>query len=217
LRELDLQLGFARARARREDVENQLGAIHHALAGRILDVLALRRCELVIEDDERCVHLFDERAELVDLPFAEIRRRIRSVDLLRDAADDDRARRIDELLELLEMLVDVMARRCAFSRRANEQCPLERSRERDQIASDTKLLRGCPEVNLSFRAQSSSRAEWSFRAKRGMTTAHSAASSRFPLPVSRFPLPASRFPLPASRFPLPAYRARPLSVENRPV
>ena len=53
--------------------------------------------------------------------------------------DDDRAGGIDELLELLEMLVDVMARRGAFPRRADEQCALDGRREGDQIASDERL------------------------------------------------------------------------------
>ena len=43
LRQLDLDFGFARAGARRKDVENQLCAIHHACADGILDVLALAR------------------------------------------------------------------------------------------------------------------------------------------------------------------------------
>src|SRR4030095_14364269 len=50
LRQLDLELGFPRSRSRRENVEDQLGAIHHALAGGVLDVLPLSRSELIVEN-----------------------------------------------------------------------------------------------------------------------------------------------------------------------
>ena len=120
LSELDLKLCLARSRSRREDVEDQLGAIHHALACRVLDVLALRRCQLIVEDDERRLRVGDERRELVDLALAEIRRRVGSIDLLRETADDDRTSRVRQFLELVEMVVDVMARRGAFPRRADQ-------------------------------------------------------------------------------------------------
>jgi hypothetical protein len=120
LGELDLQLGLARPCARREDVQYQLGAIHDALAGRVLDVLALRWRELVVEDDQRRALLVDQRTQLIDLSFPEVRGGIGPIDLLGDVADDDRARRVDELLELFEVLVDMMACRRSFPRRANE-------------------------------------------------------------------------------------------------
>jgi hypothetical protein len=136
LRELHLHLCLARARARREDVQDQLGTIHHALARGVLDVLPLRRRELVIEDDERCVRLLDERAELLDLPFPEVRRGIRTIDLLSDASDDDGAGSVRELLELIEMLVDVVPRRRSLARRADEKRSLDRRGEGDQVAGD---------------------------------------------------------------------------------
>jgi len=136
LSELDLKLGLARPRPRREDVEDQLGAVHHALARGVFDVLALRRRQLVVEDDERRILLVDERPELLDLPLAEIGRGVGPIDLLRDAADDNGTRRVDELLELIEMLIEIMARRRSLARRANKQGALDRRREGYQIASD---------------------------------------------------------------------------------
>jgi hypothetical protein len=134
LSELDLHLGFARSRTCREDVEDQLGAVHHAPAGCILDVLPLRRRELIVEDDERRILLADERPQLFDLPLAEVGRWIRPVDLLGQRPDDDRARGVRELLELLEMFIDVMSRRCPLARRANEQRALDGRREGDEIS-----------------------------------------------------------------------------------
>ena len=52
LRELDLQLAFARARAPREDVEDELRAIDDLAADRLFDVPQLRRRQLVVEDDD---------------------------------------------------------------------------------------------------------------------------------------------------------------------
>jgi hypothetical protein len=58
--------------------------------------------------------------------------------LLRDAADDNSARRIRELLELLEVLVDVMPRGRSLARGPNEQRTLDGRSERDQLARNAK-------------------------------------------------------------------------------
>ena len=110
LREFHLHFRLGRPRPRGEDVKDELGAIHYALPRRVFDVFPLRRCELVVEDHERRIRLLDQRAELFDLPFSEIGRGVRAVDLLGDASDYDGAGGVRELLELLEMLVDVMPR-----------------------------------------------------------------------------------------------------------
>ncbi len=52
LRELDLQLAFARPRAPREDVEDQLRAVDDLAADRLFDLPQLRRRQLVVEDDD---------------------------------------------------------------------------------------------------------------------------------------------------------------------
>jgi hypothetical protein len=53
LRQFHLHLRLAGPRARREDVEDQLRAVHHPRLQRLLEVLALRRRQLLVEDDER--------------------------------------------------------------------------------------------------------------------------------------------------------------------
>lgn len=52
LRELHLQLAFVAARALREDVEDQAGAIDHAPVQRALQIALLRGRERMIEDDD---------------------------------------------------------------------------------------------------------------------------------------------------------------------
>ena len=141
LGELDLKLGLAGPRPRREDVEDQFGAVHHALAGGVLDVLALGRRQLIVEDDERRILRVDERPELLDLPLPEVGRGVGPIDLLCDAPDDDGTGRVDELLELLEMLIQIVARRRPFARRADKQGALDRRREGNQIASDGDSFR----------------------------------------------------------------------------
>ncbi len=136
LGELDLKLGFAGPRPRREDVEDQLGAVHHALTGGVLDVLALGRRQLIVENDERRILIVDERPELLDLSLPQVGRGVGPIDLLCDAPDDDGASSVDELLKLLEMLIQIVARRRPFARRADKQGALDRRREGYQIAGD---------------------------------------------------------------------------------
>jgi len=126
LRQFDLHLRLARPRAHREDVENQLGAVHHAAADRVLDVLALAGTQLVVEDDERRAGLADLVAQLLDLSGTEVRAGVRPVDLLDQVADDDCAGRIGELLELTKVLADGAASARPLERRADEQRPLDR-------------------------------------------------------------------------------------------
>jgi hypothetical protein len=131
LRQLDLHLGFTRARTRREDVENQLGAVHYPLARRVFDVLALRWRKLVVEDDQRRVPGGDLLAQLVDFSLAEVGGGIRLVDLLSNFTDDDCARGIDEALELFEMLANLMPRVRSLARRANQNRALDRRAQLD--------------------------------------------------------------------------------------
>ena len=59
---------------------------------------------------------------------------MRTVDLLGELADDDRACRIREALELLEMFVDVMAGGSSLERRADENRPFGGRRQLDEVA-----------------------------------------------------------------------------------
>ena len=136
LGELDLQLGFAGPRSRGEDVEDQLRPVHHALARGVLDVLALGRPQLIVENDERRILRVDDGPELLDLSLSQVGRGVGPIDLLCDASDDDGTSRVDELLELLEMLIQIVARRRSLARRADKQGALDRRRESNQIAGD---------------------------------------------------------------------------------
>jgi len=136
LGELDLELGFAGPRPRCEDIEDQLGAVHHTLAGSVLDVFPLRWGQLIVEDDERRILRVDERPELLDLSLPQVGRGVGSIDLLRDGSDDDGTSGIDELLELLEVLIEIVARGRPFARRADKEGALDRRREGYQIAGD---------------------------------------------------------------------------------
>ena len=72
LRQLDLELAFARASALGEDVENERGAVEDlAVKGR-LQVAALGGGKLVIEDDSIHIRLVAELGKLLGLAFADI-------------------------------------------------------------------------------------------------------------------------------------------------
>jgi hypothetical protein len=61
---------------------------------------------------------------------------VRPVDLLRHLADDDRAGRIDELLQFSEMVVDGAAGARPLERGADEQRALDRLLDEDGFAAD---------------------------------------------------------------------------------
>jgi hypothetical protein len=134
LGELHLHLGLAAAGSRGEDVENQLGPVDDPRADDVLDVLALTGRELVVEDDERRLLLGDQRLELLDLALAEVRARVRTVELLRELADDLGTRRVGKALELAQVLVERLARARPLERRSDEERPLGRGRDGDQVA-----------------------------------------------------------------------------------
>jgi hypothetical protein len=61
--------------------------------------------------------------------------------LLCDAADDDGTCGVDELLELIEMLIQIVARSRPLAWRTNKQRALDRRRECYQIAGDEGSFR----------------------------------------------------------------------------
>jgi hypothetical protein len=71
---------------------------------------------------------------------------MRPVELLRQLADDDRARGVGEALELAEVLVERLARARPLERRPDEERPLDGGRDGDQIACD-----GVASTGVSFR------------------------------------------------------------------
>jgi hypothetical protein len=108
--ELDLQLAFVGLRALREDLEDQLGAVHDAALDLDLDVARLRRRELVVEDDERGVQRRRGRADLLDLAAAGIQARIGPVPLALHHLMAHHARALHEAHHLLDaFLIAVVA------------------------------------------------------------------------------------------------------------
>ena len=57
-----------------------------------------------------------------------------AVELLRELADDLGARRVGEAGELAQVLVERLARTRPLERRSDEERPLRRGRNRDQVA-----------------------------------------------------------------------------------
>ena len=111
MRQLDLQLSFARPRAARKDVENQLCAVDNLSPDFLLDLAQLGRCQLVVDNDEVGADFGARGSEHRDLTFAEERRRIRFRPLLQHAQDDVRARRVSQPAELVERSLGVESMR----------------------------------------------------------------------------------------------------------
>ena len=88
LREFDLQFAFAGARALREDVENQRGAIEHLALENLFQVAALRGREFIVEDDRIDVVLFAILREFCRFACADERGGERAIQFLRAVADD---------------------------------------------------------------------------------------------------------------------------------
>ena len=129
LRQFDLQPRLPAAGARREDVEDDFGPVHDAAPGRILDVLPLRRRQLVVEQDERDILGGDALAQFVDLALPQVGRGIRPVELLCQRANDLRPRRVGESFQLEQVFVEVVLRVRPLQRRADEQRAFNRRRE----------------------------------------------------------------------------------------
>src|SRR5712691_3010421 len=113
LRELDLQLAFARARAAREDVENQLCAIDDLAADLLLDLALLRGRQLVVEDHDVDAGFRGGCRERLDLAGAEERRRIGFRTLLEYAQHDLGPRRLCEAGQLVERALGFLPARAA--------------------------------------------------------------------------------------------------------
>src|SRR5437667_8791587 len=95
LGELHLELALARARALREDVEDQRGAVDHFDPQRLGDVALLAGRQPVVGDEEVGVSGVRRLADLVDLPLPEVGRRARRLPLLDAALDAAAAGRLD--------------------------------------------------------------------------------------------------------------------------
>ena len=107
LRELDLQLPFPGARAAREDVEDELRAVHDFAAERFLEIAQLRRAQLVVEDDDVDAQFVARRGQRLHFTAAKKRRRIGPRALLQHAQDDAGSGGRSQTGELVERVFGV--------------------------------------------------------------------------------------------------------------
>ena len=124
LRELDLQLAFARSRAPREDVEDQLRAIDHLAIEPLVELAQLRRRQLVVEDDEVGVGFRGRARQHLDLAAAEECRGVRLRAILQHAQDDACARGFGKATEFFEGMFRVDSTRAAGDQ-TDERCPFD--------------------------------------------------------------------------------------------
>ena len=70
--QLHLHFCLRRARARGEDVEDQLGAVHHPHRQRLLQIRPLHGREGLVEQHQRRAGVLEDALELLDLPLPQI-------------------------------------------------------------------------------------------------------------------------------------------------
>ena len=125
LRELDLQLAFARPRAAREDVEDELRAIDDLAFEPLLQLAQLRRRQLVVEDDDVDVGFGRRAREQLDFAAAEKCRGVRLGTLLQHAQHHVCAGGVGQPGQLFERMLGIDP--AAVSGNEPDQCgPLDR-------------------------------------------------------------------------------------------
>jgi hypothetical protein len=102
LRQLDLQLAFVRARALREDVEDQAGAVDHAALGEFLEIAFLHRTQRAVDQDQIGVERKTLRLQLFGLAGTDVIARIGPLDARSQRTDDTGACRARQLAKLGE-------------------------------------------------------------------------------------------------------------------
>ena len=103
LRELDLELALGAPGVLGEDVEDQLRAVDHARLEQVLQAPLLGRVELVVDEQRLGARLGEGVLQLLELPLADVGRRIRAharLDERRDGVDAGRPRQLADLGEL---------------------------------------------------------------------------------------------------------------------
>ena len=131
LRQFDLHLGFARTSTGGEDVENELGTIQDPNTEAILEGLALRRCELVVEDYEIRFGASHALPKLIDLALPDVEAWMGGVDSLADDVDDLTTGGVSQPGQLIEVLLsdDLIE---ALQGSPNEHGPIHRKAVVDQ-------------------------------------------------------------------------------------
>ena len=112
-RQLDLGLALLARGVLGEDVEDHRGAVDGRAPEQLLEVVLLRRRQLVVEDDRVAVDLEADLAQLLGLALADVVRGVGRVAALHDAGDLVGAGGVDQLRQLVERRVDVVGRRVA--------------------------------------------------------------------------------------------------------
>jgi hypothetical protein len=135
LRQLHLHLRLGGARARRKDVENDLGAVHHAHRQRLLQVGPLRRRQGLVEQHQARAGLLKQALELLDLALPDEEVGSGGFDALVGAAHDACARRVRQPAELLKVLVHLSGVLRAFAGCADQKHPFDRGLDVDQLSN----------------------------------------------------------------------------------
>ncbi|KWT64404.1 hypothetical protein APY03_7582 [Variovorax sp. WDL1] len=106
-RQFDLQLAFVRARALREDLEDQEGAVVHSHTELALEVALLRGAQCLVEDHLAGAVQIGQLADLLGLAAADEQGRIGRSALGDQARDWGKARGLREETEFLELAVEM--------------------------------------------------------------------------------------------------------------
>ena len=106
-RQVHLDAGFARLRARAENIENDFVPIRDGHPGELLPVALLRRTQLVVEDEHIALELFCEVDDLLRLARTDQIARVLFAMMHQHPLDHRNAERVDELFQLLEQTLRV--------------------------------------------------------------------------------------------------------------
>ena len=136
LRQLHLQLGLVASGPGGEDVEDDLGPVHHPDLERALQIHPLHRAQLLVEDDQRGARLRDRAGHFLDLAFADEGRGIRCGDLLGDPAHDFGAGGVHEAGELFEVIGHVPGVSRPLARGGDQNGTLDRVADFDGCSAD---------------------------------------------------------------------------------
>ena len=119
LGQLDLEAALQRLGALGEDVENELGAVHHAHAEDLLEGSPLGGRKIVVEDDELGSGGLDVRRDLERLAPANVGGRMEGAQAAQGLAGDLGAGRVGQSAQFAEGILDLGAR--LVSQRSGDQ------------------------------------------------------------------------------------------------
>jgi hypothetical protein len=139
LRQLDLQLSFARFRVPSKNIEDELRAINHALMQDAFDVALLRGRQVVVEENQIGFRRSGCFGNLLELAAPDQRGRIRTVAPLQQFADDDRACASGQRVQFIERLFRAELRDAG---RFRSRCDAGRGIARCLRSCRNRFLRG---------------------------------------------------------------------------